>query len=650
MPWELNIAKSEGAAPLVKLPQDDLENGCQTGFSFKRCKLYQTSSCIDKVGSCSNFIESGKRSCGQQIKFVSLPHKTRSVNNFSGTSPVQVHCTVTGREMHGQCRNAPGILCYTEKDSNSDMLCSRSSRKVLLEFNSESFYKYKLLQIGGIYIIKHCAEKCFCDSHQMNLGSSVLITSELNFWSLSFHFSEAIDCMSGPCNDPLPTSYSTSENLNRFYLQNELVLSPCSSAEYGTFSDIILHVRADANGLLDVVSGFQAFKELVINLSQKLTDISNIDQQVLYENNVMGFLQNQVMYSGNVLPEGNLISLRGLVISLQNSSCSTDRMPGNGVAHNICQPRFMKEKEESISMLVLTNGHLVEICGRLSKLDCPVGFGPGSVVTFHRILACSGQNCVILTPVSFITVNIVSEIPSPSVNFLFPNREESVASCLISDLIRSDMCQPRIFRCSIVAVYFVMLERNKSLDKLLSHFHSETPVVNIPLAGFIVDDGSSHCCCWTNGDQAATFLRLHEEIPQAGSVSSWWKLKAAVKGRTLSSPSNQLHRILKKHGKVRVKNYGSMHEILCQDLQLSVSTEDTFGSQDENLLKFIMLNACSSTLWNVIGHAMNFDAVNMLEKKLHEEQMTMHALQNVWAEEVCQVNPLAQAKALLKDL
>lgn len=47
---------------------------------------------------------------------------------------------------------------------------------------------------------------------------------------------------------------------------------------------------------------------------------------------------------------------------------------------------------------------------------------------------------------------------------------------------------------------------------------------------------------------------------------------------------------------------------------------------------------------------MDFDAVNILEKKLQEEQMTMHDLQNVWAKEVCQVNPLAQAKALLRDL
>ena len=47
---------------------------------------------------------------------------------------------------------------------------------------------------------------------------------------------------------------------------------------------------------------------------------------------------------------------------------------------------------------------------------------------------------------------------------------------------------------------------------------------------------------------------------------------------------------------------------------------------------------------------MDIDAVNMLEKILHEEQLPMHALQNIWAKEVFQLNPLAQAKALLQEL
>ncbi|XP_048501203.1 CST complex subunit CTC1 isoform X2 [Beta vulgaris subsp. vulgaris] len=645
LPWDLNISFSDGAVLTSKLPQDERDEDYQNGFASKRCKTHQTSSCIDKVGLCSSFEESGKRLCDQPTISLSLPHKTRSFNNTSGASPVQVPCTVTGGEIHGQSMDVSALLCF---NGNRDMLCSKSTRKVLLEFSSENFYKYKLLQIGDSYIMKHCAEKCFCDFHNFNLGSSLSITLETNFWSLSCHFSEAMDCLSSPYGDPSSASCSIIDNLSGFHLQNELVLNPCSSAGGGSFSDVKLYVAADATALLDVYMGFQALKKPVINLSLGLSDIYS--KQVGYQNTVVALFENQGMYSRNGLPEGNLISLQGTVVSIGNSgSFSIDTFPCNGASLNTDLPRFNKEKEGLLYLLVLTDGLLVQIGGCLSKLDSPVGLGPGAVVTFHRILVSSTQTCLMLTPVSFITVNSVGEEPSPTVKSLCSIPEETVASCVISDLIISDMCQPRRFCCRIVSIHFLMLERNRNLDKL-SQIHSSTPAVNIPLAGFILDDGSSLCCCWTNGDSAATFLRLHEEIPQAGRASSWRRWKAAVRGRGFSTPSYQLDRILKKHGRVSVKNYGSRHETSCQDLHLSVGPDYTIDSQDENLLKFLMFNACSSTFWNVIGHVMNFDAVTMLEKNLVEEQMYVHGLQNVWAREVCQVNPLAQAKALFQDL
>ncbi|XP_056694368.1 CST complex subunit CTC1 isoform X2 [Spinacia oleracea] len=646
LPWDLNIGMSDRAALLTKLSQDDLEKGCQNGSSLKRCKTHQISSCVDKVGSCSNFEECKKRSFDQRSSLQSLPHKTRNVNKFSGASLVQFPCTITAREIQYQHTAIPAILCYT--DGNRDMLCSRSSRKVLLEFNSENFFKYKFLEIGGSYIMKHCAEKCLCDSRHINLGSNIIVTSETNFWSLSFNFGEVAECMSGPCND----SSSVSCSISRLNHQNELALNRCGGVDNGICSDVDLHVTVDATGLLDANMGVQALKKLLINLSWKITDISSIDsihQQVGCGNTVTGHFENQGMCSGNGLPVGNLISLQGTVVSLHNSySCSIDRVPCNEAAQNFHLPRFNKEKERSINLFVLSDGH--SICGSLSKFDFPVGLGPGAVAIFHRILALSGHNCFMLTPVSFITVNSVREVPTPAVKSLCPIPEETIASCLISDLIHCDTGQPRRLRCSIVSVYFVMLERNKNLDKLLPRIQLGTPVVNIPLAGFILDDGSSHCCCWTSGERAATFLRLTEEIPQAKRGSSSWRLKAAVRNRAFSTSSYQLDRILKKHERLSVKNYGSIYDTSCQDIQLSVGSDCTFGSQDENLLKVIMFNACSSRYWTVIGHAMDSNAVNILEKNLLEEHMTLHPLQNVWASEVSEVNPLAQAKALFQDL
>ncbi|XP_021726673.1 CST complex subunit CTC1 [Chenopodium quinoa] len=645
LPWDLSIGVSNGAVFQTKMPQDDLVIGCHDAFSFKRCKTHLTSSCIDKVGLCNNFEEFENRSCDQPNNLLSLPHKTRITNRFRGASSIQFPCKVTGREIHGQVMDVPAALCFVDGNCDiTDMLCSRK----VLEFNSENFSKYKFMQIGGIYIMKHCAEKCLCDSHHM--GSSMFITSDTKFWSLSFQFGEAMDCSSVSCNDLSYASHSTRKNLNRFCHQNELVLNPCSIADHGSFTDVDLHVAVDATDLSDVDIGFQSLKKLVLNLSLKPTNIFNIQQEVGCGNIMTGLFENQGIYSGIGLPEGKLISLQGIVARLYNSDgYSIDRIPCNRAAHNIHLPKSSIGKECSINLLVLTDCHMLQICGCLSKLDYPVGLGPGAAVTFHRILALRGPNCFTLTPVSFITINSVRETPS-SVKSLFPIPEETIASCLISDLIQCDTGQPRRFHCSVVAVYFVMLERNTNMDKLLSQIQLGSPVVNIPLAGFIMDDGSSQCCCWTHGERAATFLRLYEEIPQAKSGSCWWRSKAASRSRVFSTPSYHIDRILKKHGRLRVKNYGSIHDASCQDIQLSDGSDCTFGGQDENLLKFIMLNACSSTLWNITGHAMDFDAVSMLEKNLLEEHMTLHALQNVWAREVCQVNPLAQAKELFQDL
>uniref|UniRef100_A0A803MKN8 CST complex subunit CTC1 n=1 Tax=Chenopodium quinoa TaxID=63459 RepID=A0A803MKN8_CHEQI len=704
LPWDLSIGVSNGAVFQTKMPQDDLVIGCHDAFSFKRCKTHLTSSCIDKVGLCNNFEEFENRSCDQPNNLLSLPHKTRITNRFRGASSIQFPCKVTGREIHGQVMDVPAALCFVDGNCDiTDMLCSRK----VLEFNSENFSKYKFMQIGGIYIMKHCAEKCLCDSHHM--GSSMFITSDTKFWSLSFQFGEAMDCSSVSCNDLSYASHSTRKNLNRFCHQNELVLNPCSIADHGSFTDVDLHVAVDATDLSDVDIGFQSLKKLVLNLSLKPTNIFNIQQEVGCGNIMTGLFENQGIYSGIGLPEGKLISLQGIVARLYNSDgYSIDRIPCNRAAHNIHLPKSSIGKECSINLLVLTDCHMLQICGCLSKLDYPVGLGPGTVMArlnhgqrldlleqeiaglparvareistamdtlkaeiANQITAGQerlrselrssqengtpdnwdnpGPNCFTLTPVSFITINSVRETPS-SVKSLFPIPEETIASCLISDLIQCDTGQPRRFHCSVVAVYFVMLERNTNMDKLLSQIQLGSPVVNIPLAGFIMDDGSSQCCCWTHGERAATFLRLYEEIPQAKSGSCWWRSKAASRSRVFSTPSYHIDRILKKHGRLRVKNYGSIHDASCQDIQLSDGSDCTFGGQDENLLKFIMLNACSSTLWNITGHAMDFDAVSMLEKNLLEEHMTLHALQNVWAREVCQVNPLAQAKELFQDL
>lgn len=253
-------------------------------------------------------------------------------------------------------------------------------------------------------------------------------------------------------------------------------------------------------------------------------------------------------------------------------------------------------------------------------------------------------------PVSFITVNSVKEVVSPAANSFCSVAKWNVPLSLISDLIHCDECKPIRFCCRIVAVQIVMLERNTNLDKVLSDIHPRKVIMNIPLAGFILDDGSLQCCCWANGERAVTFLRLHEEMPLVGFGSCWWRLPGVGSDKACSTPSSYLDKILKRHGRVILKNYGSVYETSCQDLQLSVGSEFMFSTQDENILRFIVFNACSSTYWSVIGHVMDSNAINELGKYLMEEQMNMPALPNLWAREVYPVDILAEARSLYQDL
>ncbi|XP_074273234.1 CST complex subunit CTC1 isoform X6 [Silene latifolia] len=605
VPWDLNVDPSNNPARSEVFSGDNLENSSHKDFALKRCKTDNASRYSIKTELSSNFEDFGNGSYSDSSNLLSLPHKTRNLYNLCGASPIQIPCVVSVRGRNRRSITAAN-LCYAQGTDSSVNFHSSSSRKLLLEFNYENMFKYKLMHIGAYYIMKHNAGKCFCDSDDINVGNKISINMEACLWSTSFHFN-GVDSSSGPCNDP-SCSCSICRSSSRRHLRNDLVLHPDSSA-HGSFCDVRLHIATD-----NPDAGVQPLKEAVSS-----TNVSVHGQQVGFKNSVAGDFQNKGACFGNSLPEGKLISLRGTVMSLH---CFSDG--------NLVDIHHSKKWDGTVCLRVLTDGQMLQIDGPLSKHNCPVGLSSGAEVTFHRILALSGQNRLILTPVSFVTVNIVKEA-LVDLYSSFSDRE-TMPSCLISNLIQIDACKPKRLRGRVVGVYIVILEIDKNLDKLLSSIRSGSTFVNIPFAGFILDDGTSRCFCWANGERAATFLRLHDKAAQVGCGSSWWRSKGSVISKSCSPPSVHLNNTLKKHGRVTIKNRGSIHDSLNQDLHLSNGSYCIFDTEDQKLLKSIIFNACASTFWSITGHVMDSNSVNVLEKFLMEEQMTVHALQNVWNE------------------
>ena len=111
-----------------------------------------------------------------------------------------------------------------------------------------------------------------------------------------------------------------------------------------------------------------------------------------------------------------------------------------------------------------------------------------------------------------------------------------------------------------------------------------------------IDDGSSLCCCWTDNERAATLLGLHEWLPGKHTRGSLHKSNKETEIRCGYTVSH-LSKILDQHGTVVMKNYGSMSDSSCLDIALSVNSEFVVRESDEEFLKSLVLQTCSSNTW-----------------------------------------------------
>ncbi|KAL7262069.1 hypothetical protein ACSBR1_000450 [Camellia fascicularis] len=665
LPWDLFISGKDGHSHPTMLSADLLKESMEhyASRNYPECvpnKRYK----ID-LASCRD-LSSGLTGAGYELcshtNCWSIGTSTKSYQErkcLNLSSPLQIPCLVTSRSINNQCLASSGFMCCSKANVKASPGCKPGTKKVLLEFMPESFYKYELLRIGGYYIIKHNDEDMLHSVEDVNDVScgKVVIPSRTHLWSLSFSFDEIL-----PNNElePLPrfvdSFVSNTEELFECPHQNDLPLLRLNNQFLEIRPDICVHLSTDVARCLK--EDLKVLDEVLVMPSVSLKELANISwcNGTMITGSVQSWGTSDPEFQ---LPQGNLISFHGHVLAVHNSGCSSFAA---NLRHksppDVHWAKFF-QLTNSVCIHVLVDHHTVRVFGTLSKHAYPIGFGPGIVAAFHRILVLSESNELILTPTSFIAIKarrVISDQfsddynnPSVASGLCSVASLNALPSALISEIMQYADYKPMQFRCRVVAIYVLVLEKNGKSVHRHSRIHSRSPVVNIPLAGFVLDDGSSSCCCWVNSDRAATLLRLDEEISHeiTGSIQGSKKIRV---DEACISTVHHLDKILKKHDRVIVKNYGSMFDSSGQDLTFSAASDTVFSSSDEDLLKLVILNACFSTFWTVVGSQMDSNAMGQLEKQLVEMEMTMHPMENIWAREVYYTNPLTEARKLAQQL
>ncbi|KAL7604398.1 hypothetical protein Lser_V15G18881 [Lactuca serriola] len=321
------------------------------------------------------------------------------------------------------------------------------------------------------------------------------------------------------------------------------------------------------------------------------------------------------LVSGVNLPKGDLLSFQGLVLGVHTHT-STHQLFHHRIFHGV--------SSSSICIHVLIDNNMVKVYSSLSQQSYPIGFGRGVKAKFYRVLLTSEGNVLKLTPASFIEINSItteedSNDTSPHMDTTssFTN---SPPATLISEMIHfSHHKQILRIHCKVVAIHVLVLEKNNEL------LHSN--VKKFPLAGFLIDDGSSTCCCWSDNESVITSLL----------------------GLTLKHSRTSLMKILDEHDSIVVKNYGCFSDYSCVDVKVSGSS-GSLKESDEQFLKSILLHACSINTWNVVGSMLDLKGVNELEERLRRLDLVMLPLHHIWVSHVSHLDTLNEGRSILQQL
>ncbi|PIN11237.1 hypothetical protein CDL12_16163 [Handroanthus impetiginosus] len=664
LPWDLLVSRKHEDAVMTMVSsgcwRDSLETFTkpEDHHTHKRCKIEQASREASSYGlnnAINGFSGNFSGSCSSY-------GKSSTENTCVSNHSLELPCLIATKGVNCHCL---GKLCCNNEHAEIVSGCKPLKRKVLLEFSLNSFSTYEVLKIGLCYLVKHQDKDILCsikENYQVSLAK-VFVSSGTRLWSLTF---SSIDSLS---SDDVIANQSS-----------ELPYLMGNDVDSGSYLDVNVFVPSSALNLLENVIKLldggpneprDCFKDEP-DIHSRAGPVINASTQ-----------PSGISCSDYPLPEGDLITLHGRVVASHDCVDSAFLGQPRSLPGEAYLPSFL-HGNGSVCVHVLVENQIVRIFGDPRKQAYPVGFGRDVYATFHRILvlryvilkfysfngisqdveeryvSCpSGQNKYMVTPVSFITINktgLTKEYFTNEFTYAFgtvglpsDSSQSTITTSLIADALQISYLKPMQFRCRVVGVHILVLEKAKTTAVFQPSGHSMLSAIKIPFAGFVMDDGSSSCCCWANSESAAALLGLESKqflLQDSAETSGRPK---DDKGPPYNSTIVRLNQILEKHSRVVVKNYGSIYDSSCQELSFSVDPNRLITSSDEDILTSLITNASSPT-WNIVGSIVDPKATNGLEERLDELNIAVPPLMNIWATRVCHTDMLREARDIIQEL
>ncbi|GER36343.1 CST complex subunit CTC1 [Striga asiatica] len=554
-------------------------------------------------------------------------------NTCVSNNPLELPCVVATKGVNCYCT---GMLLCANELTEIVCFCKLPMRKVLLEFDPDSFSRYEVAKIGSCYLVSDQEGDMLCsikENYQVS-RAKVNICSGTIFRSLTF---------------------SSIESLHSSHLSNAFPCPPNNGVDSKIHSEISVFVPSSALNLLENFTKAWDRGPSGPNYSLEEVDIPDPVQPVIDAS-----MQSLSISCYNcTLPEGNLITLHGLVVALHE--CNDDAFPAQPkpiIAGEGYLPMFHHGNGGGVCVHVLVDSRMVRIICDVGKQTFPVGLGRDTYATFHRILVLSGQNKYMMTPVSFITINntclmnkILAEeeydacTPVGLTGIPIP---EVIPISLICDAFQLLEPKPMQFRCRVVAVYILVMEKAGTSAVSQSSATSVQSALGIPFAGFVIDDGSSCCCCWADSERAAMLLGLEPKEYLLQDSAETFGLSKSGTGPQCSSTINQLNQMLEKHGRIVVKNYGSVFDSSCQDLSFSVGSDGLIGSSGEDFIRSLIADAISSVSWTIDASLMDAKLCSWLQENLTKMDISIPTLLNIWATNVGHTDVLEEARNIIR--